>query len=77
MIRDSAGNLYGTTDQGGTTYHGVVYELDAAGQETVLYNFTGAADGSYPNASVVRDFRRQPLRDYPRRWRHNEPGCGV
>ena len=55
VIRDSAGNLYGTTDQGGTTYHGVVYELDAAGQETVLYNFTGAADGSYPNASVVRD----------------------
>ena len=27
---------------------GVVFKVDAAGHETVLYTFTGGADGSYP-----------------------------
>src|ERR1039458_8699972 len=55
VVRDSAGNLYGTTPNGGTPGWGIVYELDTAGQETVLYNFPGAADGSYPSAGVIRD----------------------
>jgi uncharacterized repeat protein (TIGR03803 family) len=55
VIRDSAGNLYGTTEYGGTAGAGVVYKLDAAGQETVLYSFTGGADGSNPLAGVIRD----------------------
>jgi uncharacterized repeat protein (TIGR03803 family) len=55
VIRDSAGNLYGTTNGGGTDY-GVVYKLDvASGQETVLYSFTGGTDGSNPYAGVIRD----------------------
>src|ERR1017187_8120141 len=45
VIRDSAGNLYGTTDSGGAANSGVVYKLDTAGHETVLYRFTGGADG--------------------------------
>jgi uncharacterized repeat protein (TIGR03803 family) len=45
VILDSKGNLYGTTSAGGASGHGVVYRLSAAGKETVLYNFTGAADG--------------------------------
>ena len=53
VIRDSAGNLYGTTSSGGTAGHGVVYELDAAGNYTVLYSFTGGADGANPVASVT------------------------
>jgi uncharacterized repeat protein (TIGR03803 family) len=48
VILDSAGNLYGTT------YSGVVYKLDPAGNVTVLHRFTGA-DGSYPWAGVIRD----------------------
>ena len=55
VIRDSAGNLYGTTQYGGTAYKGIVYKLDSTGDETVLYNFTGGADGSEPWAGVVRD----------------------
>jgi uncharacterized repeat protein (TIGR03803 family) len=55
VIRDSAGNLYGTTFYGGALSHGAVYKLDAAGQETVLYSFTGGADGGYPVAGVILD----------------------
>jgi uncharacterized repeat protein (TIGR03803 family) len=46
VIRDSAGNLYGTTSDGGACgYCGVVFKVDTAGRETVLYSFTGNADG--------------------------------
>jgi uncharacterized repeat protein (TIGR03803 family) len=53
--RDAAGNLYGTTVGGGTAGRGVVYELDAAGNQIVLYTFTGADDGGIPAGSVIRD----------------------
>jgi uncharacterized repeat protein (TIGR03803 family) len=55
VIRDSTGNLYGTTRFGGTSQMGVVYKLDTTGKETVLYSFTGGADGRAPFAGVVRD----------------------
>jgi uncharacterized repeat protein (TIGR03803 family) len=55
VIRDSAGNLYGTTADGGPAGRGVVYKLDAADNETVLYSFTGGADGSQPQAGVILD----------------------
>src|ERR1017187_10175172 len=55
VIHDSAGNLYGTTTSGGTAGQGVVFKLSTAGQETVLYSFTGGADGGYPSAGVIRD----------------------
>jgi uncharacterized repeat protein (TIGR03803 family) len=32
-----------------------VYKLDTAGNFTVLYNFTGGADGGYPVGGVIRD----------------------
>ena len=50
VIRDSQGNLYGTTLNGGG-----VYELTAAGQYSVLYAFTGGTDGGTPFAGVIRD----------------------
>src|ERR1039458_1640773 len=40
VIRDSAGNLYGTTVDGGTANEGAVYRVDTAGHRTVLYSFT-------------------------------------
>ncbi len=55
MIRDAAGNLYGTATLGGTANAGVIYKMDATGHETVLYNFIGGADGLYPEANVIRD----------------------
>jgi uncharacterized repeat protein (TIGR03803 family) len=55
VIGDGAGNLYGTTNSGGASNAGVVFRLNAKGQETVLYSFTGGADGGYPYSGVIRD----------------------
>jgi uncharacterized repeat protein (TIGR03803 family) len=59
LIRDSQGNLYGTTQYGGNASglagHGTVFEYTASGQMNTLYAFTGNADGSNPFAGVVRD----------------------
>lgn len=55
LIRDSAGNLYGTGILGGTSNVGVVFKLDASGTLTVLHNFTGGADGGTPLGDLVRD----------------------
>jgi len=55
LIGDSAGNLYGTTLGGGASDAGVVFKLDRTGTETVLYNFTGGADGSETSAGLIRD----------------------
>jgi len=54
LIRDSAGNLYGTTNAGGTAGEGTVFKLGKAGALTVLHNFSGP-DGSEPQPSVLRD----------------------
>ena len=55
LIRNSAGTLYGTTSDGGTSGRGVVFKLDTTGTETVLYSFTGEADGGYPSAGLIQD----------------------
>ncbi|MGO4881518.1 MAG: choice-of-anchor tandem repeat GloVer-containing protein [Bryobacteraceae bacterium] len=59
VIRDSGGNLYGTTAQGGlpgcVAGCGVVYEVQPSGTETVLHSFTGGWDGGNPYAGVVVD----------------------
>jgi len=55
---DSSGNLYGTTNQGGTYENGTVFKLTkgAGGwTEAILYNFTGGNNGSQPLAGVVLD----------------------
>jgi uncharacterized repeat protein (TIGR03803 family) len=49
LVRDPDGNLYGTTDYGGSMgSYGVVFKLDPSGNETVIYAFTGGTDGAYP-----------------------------
>ena len=55
LIRDSAGNLYGTTYSGGTSNWGTVFRIDAKGHETVLYSFAAGSDGASPVAGLVRD----------------------
>jgi uncharacterized repeat protein (TIGR03803 family) len=55
LVFDAAGNLYGTTRNGGAANAGVVYKLDRTGHETVLYSFTGGQDGADPYAGVILD----------------------
>jgi uncharacterized repeat protein (TIGR03803 family) len=55
LVRDDAGNFYGTTKAGGSGGAGVVFQLDAAGNQSVLYSFTGGADGGAPLTGLVRD----------------------
>ena len=55
LIFDGAGNPYGTTNGGGLFGYGTVFELSPNGSggwnETVLYSFTGGADGANPTYS--------------------------
>lgn len=53
LIRDAAGNLYGTTLAGGTNNGGTVFRLAPDGTETVLHAFTGGNDGSNPSAGLI------------------------
>ena len=55
LIRDSAGNFYGTTQFGGSSNRGLIFKLDAKGDETILYTFTGGSDGGIPIGRVLRD----------------------
>lgn len=55
LVRDSTGTFYGTTAYGGNGCPagcGTVFKVDAAGNETVLYAFSGGTDGNYPNSLV-------------------------
>jgi uncharacterized repeat protein (TIGR03803 family) len=70
VIRDSSGNLYGTTEHGGSGYAedcnpnygcGAVFEVspsDGSWKERVLYSFcasSGCPDGEFPKAGLVFD----------------------
>ncbi len=60
LIRDGAGNLYGTTLGGGDFSYcsngcGTVYKVDPSGKHSVLHTFTGPPDGAYPLAGLVMD----------------------
>jgi uncharacterized repeat protein (TIGR01451 family) len=54
LVSDAAGNLYGTAILGGNTF-GIVFKLDAAQHETVLYAFKNEADGGNPRAGLTID----------------------
>jgi uncharacterized repeat protein (TIGR03803 family) len=53
-IADGAGNLYGTTSEGGLGW-GTVYKITAAGAESVLYTFNALANGRSPMAGLFLD----------------------
>lgn len=68
LVRDRAGNLYGTTTDGGIQNNcvdgenagcGVVFELspsaDGTWTETVLHSFTGGSDGEDPSGGLTFD----------------------
>lgn len=61
LVMDGAGNLYGTTWDGGTYSEGTVFELtpmkEGGWKETILHDFAynGGTDGSNPTTGLVLD----------------------
>ena len=54
LVQATDGNFYGTTEQGGTSNLGTFFQVTPAGVYTVIYSFTGGADGSRPLRGVVQ-----------------------
>jgi len=85
---DTAGNIYGTTTEGGTSQNcngagcGVVFKLDPNGNETVIHNFTGEADGAFPQGGLIVDsagnlYGTTPTGGDPYCTPPDPRGCGV
>jgi uncharacterized repeat protein (TIGR03803 family) len=67
LLLTPSGDLYGTTVRGGSYNSGVIFKINSAGNETVLYNFVGdyfgglgcgsarCADGAGPASLLIRD----------------------
>jgi uncharacterized repeat protein (TIGR03803 family) len=55
LLRDTAGNLYGTTFAGGALGEGTVYKIDSTGQESVLFTFTATVTGGFPASALIQD----------------------
>jgi uncharacterized repeat protein (TIGR03803 family) len=62
LVQDHTGNLYGATYSGGGSAKcsggcGTLFKIATTGKETVLYTFTGAADGANPLGNIVMDLQ--------------------
>ena len=59
VTRDNSGNLYGTTQSGGTNGDGTVFELTPTQKgkwkESILLNFAGSSDGQNPRGALILD----------------------
>jgi uncharacterized repeat protein (TIGR03803 family) len=55
VVKDARGNIYGTTNSGGSAGNGVVFAVNTGGVETVLYDFADWPNGANPNSTPFRD----------------------
>jgi uncharacterized repeat protein (TIGR03803 family) len=61
LVQDAAGNLYGTTVNGGDLTCnagqgcGTVFKLDPENRLTILHRFHGGSDGQGPNSTLILD----------------------
>ena len=56
VVQGSDGNIYGTTEGGGSSNLGAIYRVTPAGDFTVLHQFTGSqstADGAQPFGEMI------------------------
>lgn len=77
VVRDAAGNLYGTTFRGGAYQSGTAYKVDPSGNETLLHSFTGRTDGAYPAAGLVMDAAGNLYGTTVGGGHYASCGCGV
>jgi len=85
LVVDAAGNLYGTTVQGGDYGSGTVFQLsptETGWAHTVLYSFRGGADGGQPYGGVTLGTQGNLYGTTVVGGTHNggpcvEGGCGV
>jgi uncharacterized repeat protein (TIGR03803 family) len=78
LVFDAAGNLYGTTEYGGTYRCGTAFELKPAAhgpwKESILHNFACyASDGAYPVSGLVFDSAGNL---YGGTWQGGDGHCG-
>jgi uncharacterized repeat protein (TIGR03803 family) len=61
LISDQAGNLYGTTEYGGKSFYGEIFQLSppakagALWKKTTLYSFNNTGDGARPTDGLIFD----------------------
>ena len=81
LIFDPAGNIYGTTQAGGASGYGTVFELTKSGSnwtESVLYSFASGQDGNQPTDGVVIDHAGNLYGTTPYGGINNcQGGCGI
>lgn len=54
VVMDKGGNLYGTTNEGGSSDNeGTIFKIDNGGSFSVLHAFTGRVGGANPSAGMV------------------------
>jgi uncharacterized repeat protein (TIGR03803 family) len=54
LLQAADGNFYGTTQFGGSSNKGTVYQMTPAGTLATLYSFTGGSDGAMPLGALIQ-----------------------
>jgi len=54
LLQASDGNLYGTTQLGGSFNRGTLFGMSLSGAPVFQYTFTGGTDGAFPYAPVIQ-----------------------
>jgi uncharacterized repeat protein (TIGR03803 family) len=54
LVQATDGNFYGTTQNGGASYSGTVFKMDASGNLTTLHSFANFGDGANPYAGLIQ-----------------------